>query len=240
MFFVILTALLWPGVLLAQATDCGALEESVDPTTGERSIITKWRSLTSVGALPKGSIRGISRGDQTFLGVHLTAATYYPIPADLDISPDDADQITHRGVFDARLNPFIKELQEDSFFVPAGSTLRITMEDRTTVTVKTVEDIKIRSRVDRPRWNNNKTPHLRVRITAELEYFVSADALATLRAKTAINMRLETQDQYYSFGRNNRFFGENFWTPKTNFTLKQFAWAPKVYPAIQTVMNCVL
>jgi len=143
------------------------------------------------------------------------------------MSADDVYMITEAGEFDARLNPYIKKLQNDSSFVPAGSTLRITMEDRTTFIVTTAEDFKIQARVDRPQWNSNKTPHFRVRVTAELEYFLSADALATLTAKPAINMRLETTNRYYTFGHRNMPY-------------KKFAWAPKVNLTIQKALNCVL
>ena len=224
---LIIAAAVLPGATIAQNATCQYDEESVDPVTNVTTIKTKLRPVTSVWQSNKGSIRGISRGDEKFLGIQFSAHTHYPFPADLDISFEETELITQGGKYDARLNPFIEKLEKETFFVPSGSTLRVTLEDRTTVFLKTIEDFALRSRVDRPRWNSNGTPHFRVRVTADLQYALDARALAVLMAKPAINMRVEIGGQYYGFGDRRQV-----WDPLT--------WSPKANHAIQEVLNCVL
>jgi len=231
--FLILAAQLMPGTSLAQDAECAFAEEVIDPATSVKTISTRWWPMTSVIAPVKGAIRGVSQGDSKFLAVRMTAHTFYPLPADLDISAEDTELITKHGKYDARLNPFIEKLQNESFFVPGGSTLRITLEDQTTVVVRTVADYKVRSNVDRPRWNSNGSSHFRVRVTAEPRYLLDTEALHVLTAKPAINMRLESQDRYYTFGHRQPFASRHpFMTP--------LSWSEKTNLTIQKAINCVL
>jgi len=231
--FLILAAQLLPGTSLAQATDCAFAEVVIDPANDVQTISTRWWPVTSVIASVKGAIRGMSQGESKFLGVRFTDHTFHPFPADLDISFEDKELITKHGKYDARLNPFIEELQDASFFVPSGSTLRITLEDQTTVIVKTVADYKVRSNVDRPHWNSNGSQNFRVRTTAELQYALDAEALTVLTAKPAINMRLESRDRYYDFGHRQPFASRHpFMTP--------LSWSEKTNLTIQKAINCVL
>lgn len=217
---LIIAAAVFPAAALAQTAACRYAEESVDPVTNEKIIKTVSRAVTSVWASINGSIRGISRGDEKYLGVHFSAHTHYPFPTDLGISSENTELITQGGKYDARLNPFIDRLQNETFFVPSGSTLRITLEDRTTVVVRTTEDFALHARVDRPRWNSNDTPHFRVRVAAERQYSLDANALAVLMAKPAINMRLETGGQYYDFGHRRQVWHSLAWSPKTNHAIQ--------------------
>ena len=230
---LILAAQILPGTSLAQATDCAFAEEVIDPDTDVKTISTRWWPVTSVIASVKGAIRGISQGESRFLGVRFTAHTFYPFPTDLDITAEDIKLVTKQGKYDARLNPFIEELQDASFFVPSGSTLRITLEDQTTVIVRTVADYKVRSNVDRPHWNSNGSQNFRVRTTAELQYALDEEALTVLTSKPAINMRLESRDRYFDFGHRQPFASRHpFITP--------LSWSEKTNLTIQRAINCVL
>jgi len=231
--FLILAAQLLPGTSLAQATDCAFAEEVIDPATIVKTISTRWWPVTSVTAQIKGAIRGISQGESKLLGVRFTAHTFHPFPTDLDISAEDTELITKQGKYDARLNPFIEKLQNESFLVPSGSTLRITLEDQTTVIVRTVADYKVRSNVDRPQWNSNGSRNFRGRVTAELQYLLDAEALAVLTAKPAINMRLESRDRYYDFGHRRPFASRHPF-------ITALSWSEKTNLTIQKAINCVL
>jgi len=230
---LILTALLVPCTSFAKDAACEYFPEAVNPDTNEKIIKTEWDRLTSkmgmmMGApSTQGAVRGISKGDSTFLGVQVLATSYHPIPPELGVSLENNNMITKTGIYDRRLNPFAKEIQTEALVVPAGSTLRITMEDRTTIILTTSDEVRAHGSSTRPLSSDNQTKNFRVKAEAMLEYALDADALAALTTKPAINMRLETLDRYYDFG------GASMTATSSN------VWSEKSNGKIQRVLGCI-
>jgi len=229
---LILAALLVPCTSFAKGDVCEYFPEAANPDSNEKIIKTEWDRLSSkmgmmMGApSTQGAVRGISRGESTFLGVQMLATSYHPIPPELGVSLESNNMITKTGIYDRRLNPFAKEIQTDALVVPAGSRLRITMEDRTTIILTTSEEVRAHGSSTRPLSSDNQTQNFRVKAEAMLEYTLDADALAALTAKPAIHMRLESRDRYHDFGGGMTATSSNAWSEKYN-------------GKIQRVLGCV-
>ena len=210
----------------AQAQDCKYLEGSVGPATSENLVRTSWQNVTSRFASmdptsARGSVQGISDGGAKYLGVRLQTADFYPLPREFNINPEDTNIITKKGIYDPRVTEFMHRVNVDALVVPIGSTLRITMEDRTTIVLRSTTNVAVRGDSTRPGNSNNSTPHVRTSATADLRYALDAEAIDALTNFAAINMRVETRDKYYSFESRMSPKPNAQWNKKSNFTIQR-------------------
>ena len=96
-----ITALAVLGASWARAAGCQYATETVDATTGDRTISTKLVRVSSMGSGVDGSLQGISVGEAKFLGLRIKVRNTFPMPANLDI-------------FGGRHNPMLND------FLPVG------------------------------------------------------------------------------------------------------------------------
>jgi len=251
-FLLLLPVLLLPGFALAKSDACVISEETVDPVTQEKTIKTKWEKIAHTvdyANITKGRVSGISVGDDKFLGVRIPSILSYVFPDRFEselqgytFELGDATVLTNKEKFyviketgqkveyeEAKLF-YLSTLQRIPIVVPAGSSLRITLEDRTEVVLKTAQEFKAASRdvkASLPNSKNNKSSLFRVKTTLELRYALDADAIASLTSQPIMNMRLATAYQYYYFGGSNLVWDDPHLSKKTKST-------------IQKVVQCVL
>jgi len=219
---LLLAAPLLPGIGLAKDAECVYAPETVDTTTGQKIVTTEWYRLSSrmmqmaAAMSTDGAVRGIVEGDTKYLGVQLRSQNLYPIPPELGVSLEKNNMFTKKGIYDERLIPFDVKIQSDALVVPAGSSLRITLEDRTTVVLSSDEEVRVNGSSTKPLSSDNKTPHFRVTARADLKYALDDETWARLMSAAAVNMRVEAEDKYYSFGHPSTPNAANVWSDKYN------------------------
>ena len=212
-----ITALAVLGASWARAAGCEYATETVDAATGDRTISTELVRVSSMGSGVDGSLQGVTVGEEKFLGLRIKVRNIFPMPANLDILGDRHNPM---------LDDFLRALERDSLVVPAGSTLRITMEDRTNVVLTTAEAFKGRGSAEK-RPSEGTWKKIAITADVKLQYPLDTEAIAALTAKTAINMRLETRDRYYSFG--------------ARYTeVQPVKWSKKSSAKFKEALNCVL
>lgn len=224
-------AFLLPGIAIAQAGTCEYAPESVNPDTDEKIVATNWQPIKqgdgSGMSFRRGDVRGISEGDTTYLGVKMGVWQYHPIPPELGIKLEDTNIITKKGKFDPKLKPFVETLENLPYVIPKGSALRITLEDRTTLVVRTSEDFSTLGEVTMPQWDDNKTSEYRVIYRVMPRYVLDADAIALLGDNLVDSLRMELPNRYFYFGHRNLIWDDRVISKKTMAT-------------VQGVLKCVL
>ena len=252
LLFLLLPTLLLPGLASAKSDPCEIREESVDPVTQEKTIKTKWDKIkhsVDYMNMTAGSVSGISVGENKFLGVMIPNTLSYEFPERFEselqgitlelgdatvltdkekyyVIKETGDQIT---VKEAMLF-FHATLQQIPVVVPAGSTLTITLEDRTQVVLRTDQEFKAASRnvkVSLPNSKGNSSSFFRTKTNLELRYALDADAIASLMSQPIMFMRVATAYQYYTLGRSNQVWDDPRLSKKTKLT-------------VQKVVQCVL
>jgi len=210
-------------------------------------VTTKWDDI-SVGMtrpLTTGSVAALFDGDRqkTLLGVQIKATDYYRPPEwyESKLKKDDKDQ------YKALLKEHVSGLSNDSVVIPAGSELRITFTDRTTLTLVAGQDTRPQGRVTKPNeefkekgfggmmksaavagmgGSDEKNPNFRVDATANIFYELTPDDLDLLTRSPLMNVRVEARDNYYYLG--------------TRDTDHNLAFSEKDSLKIQDALNCVL
>jgi hypothetical protein len=175
---------------------CEFREESLDPDTGEKSAKTTWQRMTRKNpAQPLGSVSGMAAGEQVFLGFKAQTVDYFYPPA---YSADDPERR-------AKLSEWESGIRQDALLVEAGSTLRISFADFTSLKLMSVADVASQGISTAPGAavhvagaGKNATSNYRVDTVAELVYALDPDDLEILTSKVATRMRIESRDRYYS------------------------------------------
>ena len=248
---LLLSALLLPGFAVAESADCTIREETVDPATQEKTIKTKWEKIShsvNYANMTAGRVSGISVGDNKFLSVKIPSVFSYTFPTEFDTASGHTLELGDATILkDEKKYYVMKEtggkvsykeaklyyhskLQQTPIVVPAGSSLRITLEDRTEVVLETVQEFKAASRdvkVSLPHSKGNNSSLFRTETNLEMRYALDADAIASLTSQPIMNMRVATGFQYYTFGRANLVWDDLRVYKKTKLT-------------IQKVLQCVL
>lgn len=221
---LLLAAWFLPAASYASAAGCEYAPETVDPVSGEKIIRTAWLPIkagTGPGmSMTKGSVRGISDGDATYLGVKIGVRQYHPIPPELGIKLEDTNIITKKGKFDPRLKPFVEELKNIPYIIPKGSALRITLEDRTTLVIRASEDFSTLGKVTMPQWDDNHTSDFRIRYRVMPRYVLDAEAIALLSTNRVASIRLELPDKYHYFGHRNLVWDDRVIAKKSMVTIQ--------------------
>ena len=220
-----------PGITLAQASECEFRPEATDPVTNKPIIRTDWTPIKqgdgSGVSLTRGQVQGISDGNAKYLGVKIDHSNYYTIPEELGISLEDTNMITKKGMFDPRLDPWVEELANTPVTFPTGSTLRFTLQDRTTLTIRSDEDLSFLGKVTKPTLNDNLTDKFRVAYTLTPRFALDAEAIALLSANLVVALRLELPNAFFYFGHRNLIWDDTVIAKKSMAT-------------IQGVLKCVL
>ena len=230
---LLLAVLLLPGFALAASDACEIREETVDPATQEKTIKTKWEKIShSVNYMnmTAGRVTGISVGDDIYLGVKIPYTIIYVLPEGYETKLEDTTLLSKKDRYEEGVKRFASELKNIPIIVPAGSSLRITLEDRTVVMLETVQEFKTSARdvqVRLPNSSNNNSPFFQTNTTFYLRYALDADAISSLASQPIMNMRVATGYQYLTFGRANLVWDDPRISKKTKLT-------------VQRVLKCVL
>lgn len=211
----------------AQAAECNYQVQSTDPGTGEKTLATEFVKVSTLMASVTGSVQFSSVGNQTYLVAGVRAANYFPIPPELNIDLANSDPVKQTGRFDPRLDAVLAQLNAETGFVPAGSKLRITLEDRSVITLEAEKDVAGRSNGWKPQEGDNEGPNFMILSNIGAKYPLDDAAIKALTARKAISMRLESADRYYEFA--SRMAPQNTLT-----------WGKKNSEQFQEALNCVL
>ena len=242
------------GTHYADAKGCKVKTGEVDKSTGANLIYSEYDKLVTMFSISAdgseaktlGNVAVLARGDAKFLVFQLKTGDYHAMPEQFAAIEDPTWDPDHRDFLDMLLG--------DSVIFPAKSSLRLTLDDRSTVVLHTVNHRRVRADYTVPggRGGTEKTanklggflakalaasgddgweaveetsPHYLVRATARLEYPLDAEAEALLKKAGVISARLEARDRYYTLGR-----------PNTQYVT---AWSKKSYYKIRDALNCV-
>ena len=218
-------------LLLASSTvlanDCKYAIQKTDPDTGLQNLATKRVGVSTMMATNSSAIQAVSIGGEKFLAVRLHAVNRFPVPPELNINVNGGSQQYRTGKYDVRLDDVLTQLKKDAAFVPAGSTLRITLEDRSIMVLNSDKDAWSRSSGQKPKFDGNESPNFVIASTVSAMYRLDADAIKALTSRLAISMRMETAERYYEFASRM-----NVQYPLT--------WGKKNGQQLQEALNCVL
>lgn len=211
----------------ALASDCNYLDQSTDPETGQAKRVTEVVKVSTAMASVNGGVQFASIGDQKVLYAGVRAANYFPIPPELNIDLNKSDPEKETGRFDPRLDEVLEELKASTGFVSAGSTLRITLEDRSVIVLESANDASASSKGWKPQYGDNEGPNFLILSDIQGKYVLDDVALHALTNRKPISMRMETADRYYEFASRM-----NVQYPLT--------WGKKNGEKFQEALNCVL
>ncbi len=247
---VIVAVLANSGLAYAAKSKCEFSQNTVDQSTGEKNIQTKFDAVVTSVAVgeseAKGAISVILTGGQKYLAVKMDTMDHYQLP----------DKFA--GIEDPSWHPeyrdFLDSLLGDATIFPAGSTARLDLDDQTSVILKRDQHLRVRTHYATPGQNpyqRDKTQktakkligflakaldedievdsatshHYAVPTTVVLKYPIDAESEEILKRAVVTGMRIEARDRYYTFG----------WR-----TLRQFVgWNTKSYLKIRDAMLCI-
>ena len=199
-FSGVIAAAILLGCSAAHAAECKYSDQSTDPDTGVKRLATKSVNISTAMATSSGAVQGVSIGDDKFLAVRLNARNKYPIPPQLNINLAESDQYYRTGRYDPRLDQVLDGLKRTTAFIPAGSTLRITLEDRSVIVLASKEDGSARNRGWKPQSGEQNTgPNFLLLSEASALYPLDAEMIKALTSRLAVSVRMETADRYYEF-----------------------------------------
>ncbi len=129
----------------AYAAKCKFVQNAMDPDSGIYVVQTKWDRLVSIMSVQSidteleatGEVSVIGRGDERFLTLRIDTGDYYALPPELTTLPDPTWHPEYRDFLDMLLG--------DSVIFPAGTSLRIDLDDQTSVVLRTTEHRRIRA-----------------------------------------------------------------------------------------------
>lgn len=195
---IAIALLLGSGV--TQAAECKYADRSTHPDTGAQRLATKIVTISALMASNSGAVQAISIGDDKFLAVRLRARNVFPIPPQLNINLADSDPYMMTGRFDPRLDQVLDHLKRDTAFIPAGSTLRITLQDQSVIVLRSDKDSSARNQGWKPQsGEQNDGPNFLLLSEASAMYPLDADMIKALTSRLAVSVRMETADRYYEF-----------------------------------------
>ncbi len=249
-FFVLAAVLISPAMTNAATSKCEFSVNTIDETTGERTVQTEFDSvITSMSFRPSeanGSIAVGQQGGQRYLAVKFDAIDHFPLPPELAVHEDPSWDPTYRDWLDGLLG--------DTAIYPAGSTVRLDLDDQTSVTLATEKNLRIRTHYAEPgqsvsanRGTNkaakkfvgflakmagedintsaDASRYHSVATKATIRYPIDAEAGDILRRAAVISLRLESRDRYYDLAYR---------------TTREFVgWSDKSYLKIRDAMQCV-
>ncbi len=236
---------------VAAKSRCDFSQNSTDASTGVRTVQTDWDALVTImmgfESEAYGSFSVIYRGDQKLLAVRLDAMDYVPMPAEFAVHADPTWDSAHRDFLDGLLG--------DAVIFPEGSSLRLDLDDQTSVELTKTDYQRVRTNYARPgespkaRTTQQKvakgvmgflakkalgadevteelSPHYTVMTNVVLEYPIDSASEAILNRASVTSMRIESRDRYYTLG----------WRSTKD---QVFSWNRKSYLKIRDALQCV-
>lgn len=139
-------ALSGPEFTYAAKSKCDFSQNTVDAATGEKIVQTKYDSLVTImGGFESeayGSVSVASRGGQKFLMLKLDAMDYHALPAEFAQHEDPTWDPAHRDFLDSLLG--------DAAVFPVGSSIRLDLDDQSSITLKTAKHLRVRTHYANP------------------------------------------------------------------------------------------
>jgi len=133
------------GSQYADAKGCKVKTGEVSQSTGANLVYTEWDKLVTMFSISAdgseakslGNVSVLARGDEKFLVFQLKTSDYHAMPEQFAALEDPTWDPDHRDFLDVLLG--------DSVIFPAKSSLRLTLDDRSTVVLHTVNHRRIRA-----------------------------------------------------------------------------------------------
>lgn len=264
----ICTAPMLFGVPLADAAVCKYQTQSVDPVSNEKFVQTKWDKVATMfsGGKSIGSIAAIARGDERYLAVKIGVIDYYPFPDELraeavaTMNEKTLKKYRKRGAVgqykaeikqlerppeNQNYRDFLDFLLGESLIIPAGSTLRLTLDDNSTIMLSTTERIRERANYTQP-YKEKKmkgfggflakaasaaldaetgaesvvSPDYMVDGYISIDYLLDAEALDLLSRAAVTSLRVEARNKYYTLGTRSTQYETVRWSKKSNLKIQ--------------------
>jgi hypothetical protein len=235
----------------ASAADkCDFSMNSIDDATGERVIQTEFdKVITSMSFAPSeatGAISILSKGGQKYLAIKFEAIDHFPLPSDIAAVEDPNWHPDYLAFHDSLLG--------DTAIYPQGSTVRLDLDDQTSISLAMEQHRRVRTHYAEPggsvssRNSSTKTAKKLVGFLAKmasadvstdgdasryhsvgtntvLQYPIDAESEELLKRALVVGMRVEARDRYYVMGyKTTRGF---------------VGWSDKSYEKIRNAINCV-
>lgn len=158
------------------AASCKYEQDSIDKFTKVRTLVTKPNRLTNMGS-------GFFGGFVAYVSAR-SEGKLSSLSIQLKLFDDQEDM------------PEYYEL-EDKIIVPAGSTLLVMMADETIVELATEREVRADTSYDPPGTKTNPSTFYATETAATIQYALNADAVLTLVAQNATNLRVHTTNSDY-------------------------------------------
>ena len=158
------------------AAKCKYAQDEVDPFTGVKTLQTKWDQLTSTWMADMREIDGwisvLAVGDQVTLWVKLDYSIKTP------------------------KEPAFGSLR-DAIAIQKGAPLLILMADDSIIELPAINEVR-KDAYSVPPWEQSgDTDKFVVRAVASIEYALSAEAIAALKAQHATDIRITAANRNY-------------------------------------------
>jgi hypothetical protein len=236
----------------AAKSKCDFSQNTVDSTSGSKVVQTDFDDLVTKLAFGEseayGAVSVLARGDQKFLLVALEGKDYYPLPEEFAQHEDPTWDPAHRDFLDGLLG--------DVVAFPVGSSIRLDLDDRSSVILKNAKHRRVRTNYANPgeaasmKGTQKKStklfgkllkaaaesaggetivetsPHYTVTFNIVLEYPIDGEAEAILNQAAVTSMRIESRDRYYRLG----------WRSTKD---QLFSWNKKSYFNVRDALQCV-
>lgn len=247
---VIAAVLANSGLAYAAKSKCEFSQNTVDKTSGEKIIQTKFDKVVTIMSFgeseAQGAISVILTGGQKYLAVRFDAMDHYQLPDQFAGLEDPSWDPAYRGFLDSLLG--------DASIFPAGATARLDLDDQTSVTLTSDQHLRVRTHYAIPGQdpqhrdkkqksakkligflakslgedidvNSDASHHYTVTTKVVLKYPIDAKSEEILKRAVVTGMRIEARDRYYTFG----------WRTSQQFV----GWSKKSYLKIRDAMQCI-
>jgi len=184
---------------IASAAECTFESHSTDPETGVSRHATKYVGISTMMAKNFGSMQAVAVGHDKFLGMRLRAKNSFPIPPELGIDLSKSNYEFRTGRYDPRLDSVLKHLEQEAAVVPKGSTLRLTLEDRSVIVLRSTDYRKTRSQGWKPQSDGNDGSNFLILSEVHAQYPLDEVMINALTSRMVTGIRMETADRYYEF-----------------------------------------
>ena len=267
-FLALFTGSMMFAVQFAYAAGCKYETQSVDPVTNEKYKQTKWDKVATMfsGGDSIGSISAIAKGDERYVAVKIGVIDYFPFPDDLraqavatmdEDTLEDYEKMGPVQRYQAEIEQlegppenqdyrdFLDFLLGESLIIPVGSTLRLTLDDNSTVVFSTTERVRERANYTQP-YKEKKmkgvggffasvasaaldaetgsetvvSPDYMVDGYISIRYLLDAEALDLLSRAAITSLRVEARDKYYTLGTRSTQYETVRWSKKSNLKIQ--------------------
>jgi len=239
------------GLAYAAKSKCEFSQNTVDDSTGERTIQTEFDTVTTAMSTGEseanGAISVLMTGGQKYLAIKFDATEHFRLPDEFAGHEDPN--------WDPAYRDFLDDLLGDTAIFPVGSTARLDLDDQTSVTLARDEHLRVRTHYAEPGQsvssrdgktesakklvgflakmastdvdvNSDASRHYTVATKAVLKYPIDAEAEDLLRRAVVTGIRIEARDRYYAMT----------WRS----TSRQIVgWSDKSYLKIRDAMHCI-